>query len=366
MVFLLIAVLLVGQTGTTYGNDFPDERLYIPWEVLASDCFWDYEEPFTYDGTAHSVNLTIYEDVRIVAMSNNTATNAGKYTATATLEVAAENIDTDAPTYDVSIEWEIQKGTYDLSQVKWDYTGEPFTEDGTTKTVKLTGLPNSVEITYQSNSASKAGTYTATAAIGNYDTVNYVAPTLDASLETLSWMIEKGEEEPSSQTPSEKETERETEAETSSEEESTEEESSIQQSTEEDFPDMEFLDSVSKLLKSTRADGVVGDWNYSQVTGTWSFAERNNNAPVSGWMKVVNPFAAGDQPKASWFYFDEQGTMLTGWQWIKDADGITRCYYLNPVKNGIMETAWLDYQTPYGYQVNKSGEWTQSGIVQTR
>ena len=59
--------------------------------------------------------------------------------------------------------------------------------------------------------------------------------------------------------------------------------------------------------------------------------------------------------------------MMTGWQWIKGSDGITRCYYLNPVSDNTLGACFMGPgTTPDGYTVDASGAWTVNGIVQTR
>lgn len=56
----------------------------------------------------------------------------------------------------------------------------------------------------------------------------------------------------------------------------------------------------------------------------------------------------------NWFLFNEQGKMLSGWQW---ADGY--CYYLAEVGDVFypMGTMYADRRTPDEFQVNKTGAW---------
>ena len=58
--------------------------------------------------------------------------------------------------------------------------------------------------------------------------------------------------------------------------------------------------------------------------------------------------------------------MLTGWQWITDKDGVTRCYYLNPFPDNLGGAALLDGTTPDGYTVNADGAWTVNNVVQVK
>jgi len=86
----------------------------------------------------------------------------------------------------------IEKATYDTSKVKWCETTE-FTEDGTLHSVTLTGLPEGVTAIYSNNSASVAGSYTATVNF-LYDTVNYSAPNLTDK--TCNWTIKPETKDP--------------------------------------------------------------------------------------------------------------------------------------------------------------------------
>ena len=88
-------------------------------------------------------------------------------------------------------EWDTQieilpKETFDVSTVKWDYTA-PFTYDGTTKKVELTGLPEGLSATYTNNEATEPGDYTAQATFV-YDDTEYDVPEFTAT--GLEWKIQ--------------------------------------------------------------------------------------------------------------------------------------------------------------------------------
>ena len=87
----------------------------------------------------------------------------------------------------VSTECEItvQKRTYDMSKVIWDYTA-PFTYNDAIRTIHLINLPEGIEPIYSGNSATNPGTYTASAAF-TYDTPNYNTPVIAP----LTWKIDK-------------------------------------------------------------------------------------------------------------------------------------------------------------------------------
>lgn len=81
-----------------------------------------------------------------------------------------------------------EKSNYDMSGVEWDYTAA-FTYDGTEKSVSLTGLPAGVTVKeYSGNTATNAGTYTATATF-EYDEENYNAP----QISPCEWTINKAQ-----------------------------------------------------------------------------------------------------------------------------------------------------------------------------
>lgn len=109
------------------------------------------------------------------------------------------------------------------------------------------------------------------------------------------------------------------------------------------------------------ANAVQGTWAYDAATDTWTCKSADGKQMASGWYLV-----ATTEGKAQWFFFDANGKMLTGWNWIKDADGVTRCYYLNPVSNGSRGACCLNGKTSDGWMVNASGAWTVNGVVQTK
>ena len=98
---------------------------------------------------------------------------------------------------------------------------------------------------------------------------------------------------------------------------------------------------------------TVNGW--SAVPGGWSYY-RNGNPVKNDWV-LDGQF---------WYWFDGNGKMLTGWQWIN-----RKCYYLNP--NSAPNAAgfpygacWMNGTTPDGYTVNASGAWTVNGVEQIR
>lgn len=129
------------------------------------------------------------------------------------------------------------------------------------------------------------------------------------------------------------------------------------------------------------AGAVTGTWTQA-ANGKWVFAA--NRTYTNEWAYISNPYATGDQPKASWFRFDKDGFMLTGWYLEDDA-----AYYLNPIQDGTqgqMLTGWQlinhcwYYLNPIsdgtkgklqtnttidGNEVNEIGQWIKNGVVVT-
>jgi uncharacterized protein YjdB len=133
------------------------------------------------------------------------------------------------------------------------------------------------------------------------------------------------------------------------------------------------------------AGAVTGTWT-QVANGKWIFA--SNRTYTDEWAFISNPYATGVQEKASWFRFDREGFMVTGWQ--TDPDGNT--YYLNTAIDGTqgqmltgwqyipgearqaVEGAWYFFNpasdgtrgklltstvTPDGFTVNEKGQWVQ-------
>lgn len=85
----------------------------------------------------------------------------------------------------------IHKVNLDFSNVYWNYDGSyPFTYDGEEKTIELVGIPDNVEVTYQNNKATNAGTYNAIATI-EYDENNYNI--INDEVLTQQWSINKAQ-----------------------------------------------------------------------------------------------------------------------------------------------------------------------------
>ena len=123
------------------------------------------DRSFTYDGTEKKVEIEgeLPDGVSVV-YENNTATDAGTYTAKAV--ISGENYNTLTLTCTLTVD------SMHLTGIT--FPDRSFTYDGTEKKVEIEGeLPDGVSVVYENNTATDAGTYTAKAVISgeNYNTL---------------------------------------------------------------------------------------------------------------------------------------------------------------------------------------------------
>ncbi len=123
---------------------------------------------------------------------------------------------------------------------------------------------------------------------------------------------------------------------------------------------------------------ITGTWTQAG-NGKWIFA--SDRTFTDEWAYISNPFATGNQEKASWFRFDKDGFMVTGWQtyadgnifYLKTATDGTQgqmltgwqniegaWYYFNTVSDGTKGKLLINTITPDGYIVNEKGQWISS------
>lgn len=116
-------------------------------------------------------------------------------------------------------------------------------------------------------------------------------------------------------------------------------------------------------------------------------------AYVNKWAAVENPYAntALGQSQFDWFFFDQNGSMVTGWYqapdgnmyymnpnsdgtrgkmvtgwvWIPDQAGKLKCYYFNPNSDGYRGKKLVNTIVD-GRALNENGEWVVNGVVQTQ
>ena len=87
----------------------------------------------------------------------------------------------------------IHKANIDFTNVGWSYDDSyPFTYDREAKSIELLNIPDNVEVTYENNKATNAGTYNATAII-EYDKNNYNIINDEHLVLTQQWSINKAQ-----------------------------------------------------------------------------------------------------------------------------------------------------------------------------
>ena len=148
------------------------------------------------------------------------------------------------------------------------------------------------------------------------------------------------------------------------------------------------------LNDTLQSQATEGNWRLRE-DGYWEFLNLNGQSYKGCWVFVENPYAdihAGQQ-MYGWFHFDEDGRMQTGWFmdpqdgctyylnpvsdntlgmmqvgwcWIKDEDGLEKCYYFEEHSNGHKGALYRNRTTPDGYSVNEKGEWVENGVVKVK
>lgn len=127
------------------------------------------------------------------------------------------------------------------------------------------------------------------------------------------------------------------------------------------MPTSEHKSTAAPAVQSSESAPATGDWFYDTATGGWNFSSGGAQAK-SQWVNASNPYANANagQAQNSWFYFDESGKMMTGWQWV---DG--KLYYFNEKADGTLGCSMAN-TTIDGKTLNAAGQWVVEGVVQTR
>lgn len=146
---------------------------------------WDYSIPYTYDGGEKIITLKNVPAGMSATYEGNRQTKAGKHKAIAYLSYIDQT--NYLPLGYIELEWEILKANVDLTGVKWSAKSLPYT--GSAQSVELQNLPTGVTATYEGNTATGVGNYTAVAHLTYVDQENY-NPIEDI---TYSWSIVNNE-----------------------------------------------------------------------------------------------------------------------------------------------------------------------------
>ena len=106
----------------------------------------------------------------------------------------------------------------------------------------------------------------------------------------------------------------------------------------------------------------TGTWNNPVKSGAWSqdshgiWHYTSSEMFRQTWAYIYNPYAHDGQHTSDWFWFDRQGNMLTGWQFING-----KWYYLHTEKDGVLGSCLIGPAvTPDGWTVDESGAWIES------
>ena len=122
----------------------------------------------TYDGQAHSLEVTGLPEGVTVAYENNGKIDVGTYEVVAKLEDTTGNYIVPA---ELKSTLKINKKGYDSNDIKFE--SKEVTYDGNAHSLEVEGLPEGVNVTYENNNQTDAGEYEVIAKLtdttGNYD-----------------------------------------------------------------------------------------------------------------------------------------------------------------------------------------------------
>ena len=150
---------------------------YIDWQIEKKQIdmqyvYWNYNEPFTYNGSEQSISLQNLPYNVTAQYLDNVKTNAGTYTAVANLVFDSDNYELVNINFETEKVWTINKAIIDLSSIYW--SNDNFTYNTQTKQVNLNGnIPSNVSVLYSGQQeAVNAGTYSVSVSF-EYDEANY-------------------------------------------------------------------------------------------------------------------------------------------------------------------------------------------------
>ena len=162
-------------------SDKTTDPAQVPWSIAPKTVTAPAptETEFEYNGKAQ----TVAEGTDEYSVAGGTETNAGEYTATATLKDTTNYTWEDGSTAPVSIEWTITPKEVELPEAK---TGLVYNGS------EQTGVEGTDEYTVEGGKETNAGTYTATVALK--DKANYVwANNGQSADQGVDWEIEQAE-----------------------------------------------------------------------------------------------------------------------------------------------------------------------------
>ena len=122
----------------------------------------------------------------------------------------------------------------------------------------------------------------------------------------------------------------------------------------------------STVKKTMPAGAVAGTWTYIPAADKWTFASNEGKTYRNEWAYIYNPYATGTQPKASWYFFDANGIMLTGYQWIPSLAGGYRLFYFHEAPDGDRGRMYENQATPNGGYADQTGWVYINGVLQVK
>ena len=112
--------------------------------------------------------------------------------------------------------------------------------------------------------------------------------------------------------------------------------------------------AAAKPFTGTSGKPVSGGTWAQNSDGTWSYSAGQKFADTWGYIEN-----ASDPEKASWYYFDKNGRMLTGWQKVY-WNGAYRWFYFRKGTDPMSGACQLGGTTPDGYELNPDGSWKEN------
>ena len=181
--------LSVAQTDNYEALSTPEITLTVrKLQINLDEAEWTYTAPYVYDGTQKEVTLTpaflaaygeyVHSDILYV---NHTSTNAGAPVAEALLKLkntvnltfARGGEEVAGESAKVTLAWEIQKATVDLSAIYFSDAGQDKVYNGMPQNLTLVGADGAHLSYVMTPGRVGAGTYEVVATLTLEDTVNY-------------------------------------------------------------------------------------------------------------------------------------------------------------------------------------------------
>lgn len=104
----------------------------------------------------------------------------------------------------------------------------------------------------------------------------------------------------------------------------------------------------SDFEKAFATKAVNGTWN-TTASKNWTFIKSDGKPAKNEWVAVLST-----NGKVSFFRFDKDGIMMTGWQKIEG-----KWYFLNNEDGHMLGACLLNGTTPDGYKVGPDGAWIE-------